>query len=86
MEEFNYKPKGTCSTNIKLLIDKDTLYDIEVTNGCPGNLEGIRSLVKGMKLTDIALKLEGIDCRGRGTSCPDQIATAIKEYLGALVK
>ena len=58
MEEFNYKPKGTCSTNIKLLIDKDTLYDIEVTN----------------------------DCRGRGTSCPDQIATAIKEYLGALVK
>ncbi len=86
MEEFNYIPKGTCSTNIKLIIDNDILKDIEVTNGCPGNLQGIRSLIQGMKLTDIVSKLEGIDCRGRGTSCPDQIACAIKEYLGATVK
>ncbi len=86
MEEFNYTPKGTCSTNIKLVIDNDILKDIEVTNGCPGNLQGIRSLIRGMKLTEIVSKLEGIDCRGRGTSCPDQIANAIKEYLGATVK
>ncbi len=86
MEEFNYKPKGVCSTNIKLIIDKDVLTDIEVTNGCPGNLQGIRSLVQGMKLKDVVSKLEGIDCRGRGTSCPDQIAKSIKEYLGATVK
>ena len=84
--EYNYKPKGVCSTNIKLIIDGDILEDIEVQNGCEGNLKGIRSLVKGMKLTDIISKLEGIDCHGRGTSCPDQIASAIKEYLGALVK
>ncbi len=84
--EYNYKPKGVCSTNIKLIIDGDILTDIEVQNGCEGNLKGIRSLVKGMKLTDIISKLEGIDCHGRGTSCPDQIASAIKEYLGVLVK
>ena len=84
--EYNYKPKGTCSTNIKLKIKGDILEDIEVMNGCPGNLEGIRRLIMGMKLTDIVEKLEGVDCRGRGTSCPDQIACAIKEYLGVLVK
>ena len=84
--EYNYKPKGTCSTNIKLKIKGDILEDIEVTNGCPGNLEGIRRLTRGMKLTDIVEKLEGVDCRARGTSCPDQIACAIKEYLGVLVK
>ena len=84
--EYNYKPKGVCSTNIKLIIDGDILKDIEVTNGCEGNLKGIRSLVKGMKLKDIVLKLEGIDCHGRGTSCPDQIASAIKEYLGVVTK
>ncbi len=86
MIEFNYKPKGVCSTNIKLMIEGDTLKDIEVTNGCEGNLKGIRSLVKGMKLKDVVDKLEGIDCHGRGTSCPDKIASAIKEYLGVSVK
>ena len=86
MEVFNYKPKGVCSTNMKLTIDGDTLVALEVTNGCEGNLKGIGSLVQGMKLTDIIKKLEGIDCHLRGTSCPDQIATAIKEYLGVLNK
>ena len=86
MEVFNYKPKGVCSTNMKLTIDGDTLVALEVTNGCEGNLKGIGSLVQGMKLTDIIKKLEGIDCHLRGTSCPDQIATAIKEYLGVLSK
>ena len=57
MEEFNYKPRGVCSTNIKLIIDNDILTDIEVTNGCPGNLQGIRSLVRGMKLKDVVSKL-----------------------------
>ena len=86
MEVYNYKPKGVCSTNIKLEIEGDTLIDLEVTNGCEGNLKGIRSLVKGMKLKDIVKKLEGIDCHQRGTSCPDQIASAIKEYLGVVIK
>ena len=86
MKEFCYKPSGVCATNIKLLIDEDILVDLEVTGGCSGNLQGIRSLVKGMKLNEVIKKLKGIKCGYKNTSCPDQIAKAIEEYLGVLCK
>lgn len=86
MEVYNYKTKGVCSKNIKLEIENDKLVDIEVIGGCNGNLKGIRSLIIGMNLNDIIEKLSGIKCNFRDTSCPDQIATAIKEYLGEMVK
>ena len=86
MEVYNYKTKGVCSTNIKLIVDKDKLLDIEVIGGCNGNLKGIRSLIIGMDLDEIKEKLSGIKCGYRNTSCPDQIAEAIKEYQGELVK
>ena len=79
MKEFNYKPNGVCSTNIKLLINEDILVDLEVTGGCSGNLQGIRALVRGMKLDDVKEKLKGI-------KCGDQIAKAIEEYLGVSCK
>ncbi len=82
MKEFEYKPIGVCSTKIKLLIEGDILKDLEVIGGCPGNLQGIKALVKGMKLTDIKDKLKGIKCGFKNTSCPDQIANAIDRYLG----
>ncbi len=81
MIEFEYKPVGVCSSKIKLLIEKDILKDLEVIGGCPGNLQGIKALVKGMKLTDIKDKLKGIKCGFKNTSCPDQIAKAIDKYL-----
>ena len=86
MEVYNYKTKGVCSKNIKLEIENDKLVDIEVIGGCNGNLKGIGSLIIGMNLNDIIEKLSGIKCNFRDTSCPDQIATAIKEYLGEVVK
>ena len=86
MEVYNYKPKGVCSSNIKLVIDKNKLIDIEVMGGCNGNLQGIRSLIKGMELDTIKEKLSGIKCGFKNTSCPDQIAKAILEYQGELVK
>lgn len=86
MEVYNYKPIGVCSSNIKLMIDNDILVDIEVTGGCNGNLQGIRSLVKGMNLDEVKEKLNGIKCGYKNTSCPDQIAKAILEYQGELVK
>ena len=86
MKEYNYKPYGVCSSNIKLIVNGDILEDIEVTGGCNGNLKGIRSLVQGMKLVDVKEKLKGIKCGFKETSCPDQIAIAIEEYLGELVK
>lgn len=86
MEVYNYKPKGVCSSNIKLMIENDILVDIEVMGGCNGNLQGIRSLVKGMKLDEVKNKLSGIKCGYKNTSCPDQIANAILEYQGEFVK
>ena len=86
MEVYNYKTRGVCSTNISLKIEGDILVDILVTGGCNGNLQGIRSLVKGMKLEEVKEKLSGIKCGFRDTSCPDQIARAICEYQGELVK
>lgn len=86
MEVYNYKTHGVCSTNVCLKIEGDSLVDIEVTGGCNGNLQGIRSLVKGMKLDEVKEKLSGIKCGFRDTSCPDQIANAIREYQGELVK
>ena len=82
MKEIEYKPIGVCSSKIKLLIEGDILKDLEVIGGCPGNLQGIKALVKGMKLTDIKDKLKGIKCGFKNTSCPDQIANAIDRYLG----
>ena len=86
MEVYNYKTKGVCSTNIELKIEGEKLVDINITGGCNGNLKGIRSLIIGMELDEIVKKLSGIKCNFRNTSCPDQIATAIKEYQGELVK
>ena len=81
--EYRYKTKGVCSTEIIFDIDEETkiINDLKVINGCNGNLKGISALVKGMKIEDIISKLEGITCGFRNTSCPDQIAMALKEYL-----
>jgi uncharacterized protein (TIGR03905 family) len=75
-----YKTKGTCSTEINFSIENDIITDVKFTRGCNGNLSGISVLVKGMKVSDAISKLEGIDCNGRGTSCPDQLAEALKEW------
>lgn len=77
---YTYKTKGTCSTEIKFEVENDVIKNLEFTRGCNGNLAGISVLVNGMKVDDAIAKLEGIDCKGRGTSCPDQLAKALKEW------
>ena len=81
--EYKYKTKGVCSTEIIFDIDEETkiINDLKVINGCNGNLKGISALVKGMKIEDVISKLDGITCGFRDTSCPDQIAMALKGYL-----
>lgn len=76
---YNYKTKGTCSTEINFDVEGDIIKEVTFVRGCEGNLTGISALVKGMKVKDAIEKLEGIDCRGKGTSCPDQLAKALKE-------
>jgi len=77
-----YKTKGVCSSEIILDIDEinNIVLDLKVINGCDGNLKGISSLVKGMKVEDVISRLSGIKCGFKSTSCPDQIAEALKQY------
>ena len=81
--EYRYRPSGVCSSEMIFDIDENThiINELKVINGCNGNLKGISSLVKGMKVEDVITKLSGITCGFRQTSFPDQIATAWKEVI-----
>lgn len=80
-KEFTYLPQGTCSKKMVFVIDdNDIIKSFYVERGCNGNLKGIKNLIEGMKVDDVISKLSGIQCGVRPTSCPDQIATALKEY------
>lgn len=76
--EYRFTPQGVCSTQIIVEVEEGIIKKLTVENGCHGNLQGIAKLVEGMKVEDVIKKIEGINCRGRGTSCPDQIAKMLK--------
>ena len=79
--EYRFKPNGVCSKEMIFNINEDnTIESLEVIGGCNGNLKGIGKLIKGMKIDDVIERLEGVTCNMRPTSCPDQIAKALKEY------
>ena len=75
---YEYIPQGVCSKRITLTIENNKLQDVAFEGGCHGNLQGICSLVKGMDCDEVLARLEGINCRGKGTSCPDQLCRAIR--------
>jgi len=75
---INYIPRGVCSKQYEITVTDGVIDEVKILGGCHGNLQGISSLLKGMKVEDAIARMEGIDCRGRGTSCPDQIALALK--------
>ena len=74
-----YKTKGTCSSEIEFEVENGILTDIHFVGGCQGNTQGLSKLLVGMEVQDAIQRLEGIDCRERGTSCPDQLAQALKK-------
>lgn len=76
---YNYKTQGTCSSNIEIEVENNIIKDITFWGGCNGNLQGISRLVKGMPVTDVISRLEGIRCGMRPTSCPDQLCRALHE-------
>lgn len=81
----NYTPKGVCSQLITIeLSDSGVIEQVSFMGGCHGNTQGVSALCKGMKAEEAIQRLSGIDCRGRGTSCPDQLSLALKEALNAL--
>ena len=77
---MRYKPRGICATEINFVVVNDKVYNVSFVNGCPGNHLGIAALVEGMPVDEVINRLSGIGCGGRPTSCPDQLAEALKEY------
>ena len=80
-EIINYQTHGTCCKRINLKINNEIIEDVEFLGGCSGNLGGIRKLVIGQNINEIAQKLKGIPCGTKSTSCPDQLATCLIEYI-----
>lgn len=76
---MDYRPQGVCSQLIQFELDGDVVKNVQFLGGCSGNLQGISSLVNGMKVDDVIARLEGIKCGFKNTSCPDQFAKALKQ-------
>ena len=76
-----YKPKGTCSVQMDFDVEDNKIYNLKVLGGCNGNLKGIAALVEGQDVNVVKEKLKGINCGFRDTSCPDQLAKALKQAL-----
>jgi uncharacterized protein (TIGR03905 family) len=81
--QYEYKTKGTCSRSILFDIEDGKLKNVQFIGGCNGNLKGISALVEGMNVQDVIARVEGIQCGMKSTSCPDQLAQALKEAVNA---
>ena len=77
--QFEYKTKGTCSQMILFEIEDNKVHNVSYLGGCNGNLQGISKLVEGMDIDEVIRRVEGIHCGMKPTSCPDQLATALKQ-------
>ena len=80
METIHYYQKGTCSVEMFIDHENGIIQNVKIIRGCRGNTQGLAALLVGMPLEEAARRLDGIQCRN-GTSCPDQLAKAIKQYL-----
>ena len=80
MKQFTYNTSGVCARQIEITVDGDTIVQARYIGGCSGNTQGVAALVAGMKIDDAITRLEGIRCGFKATSCPDQLARALKAY------
>ena len=78
---INYTPKGVCANHFTIDVENGVIQSVKIDGGCPGNTVGVSRLLKGMKVEDAIARLEGIRCRVKPTSCPDQVAQALKTVL-----
>lgn len=84
METFVYKPKGVCSREMRFEMDGDVICDVTIVGGCAGNLLGISRIIKDKKISEVLDAFQGVRCGAKPTSCPDQIASALREYAKKL--
>lgn len=80
MAVFTYKPKGVCSQMMHFEIEDGIIKNVRILGGCPGNLLGISRIMLNKTLDEVIEAFEGVRCGGKRTSCPDQIACALKEF------
>ncbi len=78
---INYTPHGVCSRAIQVQVEDGVIREVQVLGGCNGNLQGISALLRGMRVEEAIQRLEGLRCGGKPTSCPDQIAQALKQAV-----
>jgi len=83
METIKYTPRGVCSREMEIDVEGGVIQAVRVLGGCNGNLQGISSLLKGMGVEDAIARMDGIRCGMKPTSCPDQLAQALKSARGA---
>ncbi len=77
---IEYTPRGVCSQKMNIQVEDGIIRSVEVLGGCSGNLQGISRLVEGMSVEEAIRRLDGIRCGWKKTSCPDQLAQALKQY------
>jgi uncharacterized protein (TIGR03905 family) len=78
--KITYRPRGVCSRLMEIEVEDGKIASVSVTGGCDGNLKGISSLLKGMAVDEAIVRMQGIRCGGKATSCPDQLAIALSQY------
>ncbi len=77
-----YRTDGrTCSRAIEVELEDDVVRGVRFEGGCAGNTQGVARMVNGLRIEEVIARLEGIDCKGRGTSCPDQLCRALREAM-----
>lgn len=81
MERLTFKTQGVCSTHIDIDTQDGIVVNVVFNGGCNGNAKGISAMVRGCKIVDVIDRLEGISCKGKDTSCPDQFAKALKAII-----
>lgn len=81
VKKISFTPSGVCSRQIDVEVEEGIVRSICFTGGCHGNTQGLAALATGMPATEVTARLRGTDCKGRGTSCPDQLALALEEAL-----
>ena len=78
---ITYRPKGVCSRLMRVEVEDEIIRQVEVQGGCSGNLQGISRLLVGMPVQQAIERMEGVRCGGKPTSCPDQLAKALRQAL-----
>lgn len=81
MEHITYKTQSVCSRSIDIDVEDGVIISVKFNGGCAGNTQGVANLLKGMKIEDAIERLEGIRCGFKPTSCPDQLAKALKKHI-----